>query len=133
MSDKNHFNATRILILLAVLTAVEVAWAVVPLGLSTLMLRLGLIVMALWKGYLIFMFFMHMKFEGWIVKGLLVPTVPLMMIVVFANMPDTSYNDHLVYPAGSMATPDGAQVLELRDVAGHGHEGGEDHGDSGGH
>lgn len=122
MSDDNHFNAKRILILLAVLTAIEVAWGVGLHGVLTpFLLRLGLILMALWKGYLIFMFFMHMKFEGWIVKGLLVPTVPLMMIVVFANMPDTSFNDELVYPLGSMASPDGGEIHELPEVAGGGH------------
>ncbi|MCB9913813.1 MAG: cytochrome C oxidase subunit IV family protein [Planctomycetes bacterium] len=117
--DHNTFNATRVLILLAVLTAVEVGWALVhePLGIGIWPMRLGLIFLAIWKGYLIFMFFMHMKFEGWILKGLMVPTLPLMCIVVFANMPDTSFNDKIVYPIGSMASSDGAEVVELEDVS----------------
>jgi caa(3)-type oxidase subunit IV len=121
MSDSHEMNSKKVLILLAILTAVEVAWAVVPLGLPVWAMRLGLVVMALWKGYLIFMFFMHMKFEGWIVKGLMLPTVPLMLIVVFANMPDTSFNDHLVYPIGSMVNEDGGEVRELKDVANPNH------------
>ncbi len=115
MSDNHKLNSTRVLILLAVLTALEVAWALwMPVPVWAM--RLGLVGFALWKGYLIFMFFMHMKFEGWIVKGLMVPTVPLMMIVVFANMPDTSFNEHLIYPTGSMADPDGGEVHELEHI-----------------
>jgi len=116
MSDTNEISSTKVLILLAILTAVEVAWAVV-MPIPVWAIRLGLVVLALWKGYLIFMFFMHMKFEGWIVKGLMLPTVPLMLIVVFANMPDTSYNDKLVYPIGSMANPETGEVQELKDIA----------------
>jgi hypothetical protein len=115
-------DSKKVLFLLAVLTAVEVGWAVL-LPIPVWAIRAGLVALALWKGYLIFMFFMHMKFEGWIVKGLMLPTVPLMFILVFANMPDTSFNDKLVYPIGSMASPDGGEVHEIKDVASGGHSG----------
>ena len=120
MSDSHAMDSKKVLILLAILTAVEVGWAVL-LPIPVWAIRAGLIALALWKGYLIFMFFMHMKFEGWIVKGLMLPTVPLMFIVVLANMPDTSFNDKLVYPIGSMASPDGGDVHEIKHVAAGGH------------
>lgn len=96
MSESHGFNTNKIFIILFVLTALEVGWA--EIGLPRWAAWSGLLIFAYMKGHLIFTYFMHMKFEGWIVKGLMVPTIPLMMIVVFANMPDTSKNELLVYP-----------------------------------
>ena len=128
MSDSHAMDSKKVLILLAILTAVEVGWAVL-LPIPVWAIRAGLVALALWKGYLIFMFFMHMKFEGWILKGLMLPTVPLMFIVVLANMPDTSYNDNLIYPIGSMVSPDGGEVHEIKDIASGAHSEEEGHAD----
>jgi caa(3)-type oxidase subunit IV len=108
-SEKGHFSAEKVFVALFILTAMEVGWSFLPF-LSTFMLRLGLVIFALWKGYLIFTYFMHMKFEGWVVKGLIAPTLPLVAIVVFATMPDVSMNHKLKYPVGYMRLDDGKVV-----------------------
>jgi len=59
-------------------------------------MRSGLVVFALWKGYLIFTYFMHMKWEGLICKGMVGFTVPLVAILMLANMPDTSFNTQVL-------------------------------------
>jgi cytochrome c oxidase subunit IV len=71
-------------------------------------------VFAFWKGLLIYTYFMHMKFEGWIVKALIAPTPVLVAIVVFAVMPDVSFNSRLDFPVGSQLEKDGT-VVELQD------------------
>lgn len=136
MSETHGFNTNKIFIVLFILTALEVVWA--ELGFPRWAHWGGLLIFAYMKGHLIFTYFMHMKFEGWIVKGLVVPTIPLMMIVVFANMPDTSKNDLLVYPLTEQMDSQTGEIVilnkttraldskELRDM----HHGG---GSSGGH
>ena len=96
------FSANKIFITLFILTAAEVLWGAVLFKHSPHLIKWGgLIVFAFWKGILIYTYFMHMKFEGWIVKCLIAPTPFLIAIVVFALMPDVSNNSHLVYPVGS--------------------------------
>ena len=95
------FSANKIFVMLFVLTMIEVAWGLGFKHSPHLLKWGGLIVFASWKGILIYTYFMHMKFEGWIVKALMIPTPFLIAIVVFALMPDVSHNDRLVYPVGS--------------------------------
>jgi cytochrome c oxidase subunit 4 len=114
MSEKAHFSAEKIFVALFVLTALEVGWSFLPLGVFAI--RLGLIVFAVWKGYLIFTYFMHMKYEGWVVKGLIAPTIPLVAIVIFATMPDVSMNSKLKYPIGYMKLENG-QVVDQEHAA----------------
>lgn len=112
--DQDHgFSANRILLGLCLLTALEVGWSF--LTFATWAVWGGLIVFALWKGFLIFTYFMHMKFEGWIVKGFLLPTIPLMAIVVFAVMPDVSFNHSTKYPIGSMVDARTGEVMQTMD------------------
>jgi len=102
--DHGHatFSANKIFITLFILTAAEVVWGAFLFKHSPHLVKWGgLIVFAFWKGILIYTYFMHMKFEGWIVKSLMIPTPFLIAIVVFALMPDVSHNDRLVYPVGS--------------------------------
>ncbi len=101
--DHGHgFSANKIFITLFLLTAAEVAWGALLFKHSPHLVKWGgLIVFAFWKGSLIYTYFMHMKFEGWIVKCLIAPTPFLIAVVVFALMPDVSNNSHLVYPVGS--------------------------------
>ena len=97
-----HFSANKIFVTLFILTAAEVVWGAFLFKHSPHLVKWGgLIVFAFWKGILIYTYFMHMKFEGWIVKSLMIPTPFLIAIVVFALMPDVSHNDRLVYPVGS--------------------------------
>ncbi|MCH2106931.1 MAG: hypothetical protein MK291_09850, partial [Planctomycetes bacterium] len=45
---------------------------------------------------------------------LIAPTIPLVAIVVFANMPDTSFNDDMLYPVGSQLDVELKYVNELQ-------------------
>ena len=125
MTEQHHFSANRIFVILFALTAIEVAWSFFPF--PRWALWGGLLIFAFYKGFFIFTYFMHMKYEGWICKALIAPVVPLVGIVLFATMPDVAYNEKLVYPQGSYLDPaTGDVVLELPDGAhgdaGHGDE-----------
>lgn len=111
MSETHGFNTNKIFGMLLLFTLLEVGWAFLPF--PRWALWGGLLIFAYMKGYLIFTYFMHMKFEGWIVKGLMVPTIPLMMIVVFANMPDTSKNGLLVYPLTEQLDAESGSIVVL--------------------
>ena len=93
------YSIGKIFIALFVLTALEVAWGIF-LREPRWLLWSGLIICMLIKGLLIFMYFMHMKFERWIVWGLIVSTPALVAVVLFANMPDTAFNDLRDHPVG---------------------------------
>jgi caa(3)-type oxidase subunit IV len=114
MSDHAHaeFDANKIFVALIILTAVEVAWGLFMPGPEWFVWG-GLIGMALWKGFLIFSYFMHFKFEGWIVKGLILPTPFLMMVVVFAIMPDVAMNSRMDYELTEMLDPDTGEIVGL--------------------
>jgi cytochrome c oxidase subunit IV len=104
--DSSHgeghgFSANKIFLTLFALTAVEVGWGLGFQHSPHWIKWGGLMAFALWKGILIYSYFMHMKFEGWIVKSLMIPTPFLIAVVIFALMPDVSHNDQLVYPVGS--------------------------------
>ena len=101
------FSANKIFVMLCALMAIEVAWGAILFKHSPHLVKWGgLVVFAFWKGMLIYTYFMHMKFEGWIVKCLIAPTPVLIAVVVFALMPDVSNNSKLVYPVGSQLDKD---------------------------
>ena len=122
MSGEHSFSAQRVFYTLFILTAVEVVWGYAFNGAARSILWGGLLVCAFWKGALIFMYFMHMKFEGWIVKVLIAPTIPLMAVVVFALMPDVAKNDRILYDVADQLDEETGVVVQI----GHG---GADHGD----
>lgn len=99
--DDHGFSANKIFWTLFILTMIEVGWSVVFKHQAHWIKWGGLCVFAFWKGLLIFTYFMHMKFEGWLVKALVAPTPILIMILVCALLPDVSLNDRLIYPVGS--------------------------------
>ncbi|MEX1024586.1 MAG: cytochrome C oxidase subunit IV family protein [Planctomycetota bacterium] len=117
MSQDKHFNANKVFIGLIILTAVEVAYGVIGgrnyLDLPKGLLWGGLIFMAIWKALLIAWYFMHLKFEGWIVKGLILPT-PFLIAVIFGYvLPDLADDEsNLVYPIGSMVEAKSGAVYE---------------------
>ena len=114
------FSANKIFITLFILTAAEVLWGAVLFKHSPHLVKWGgLSVFAFWKGILIYTYFMHMKFEGWIVKCLLAPTPFLIAIVVFALMPDVSNNSNLVYPVGSQIDKSGTHPGKVVGLADH--------------
>jgi caa(3)-type oxidase subunit IV len=126
--DDHGFNANKIFWVLFVLTAVEVGWSLIFKHVALLenaprwLMWGGLLGFAFWKGTLIYMYFMHMKFEGPVVKWLMRPTPVLMAIVVFALMPDIGRNDQLVYPVGTQLERDG-KVRPMWDDQQHGAHG----------
>jgi caa(3)-type oxidase subunit IV len=103
------FSANKIFLTLFVLTAVEVAWSLVFHSSPAWLKWGGLLVFACWKGTLIYMYFMHMKFEGWIVKALIAPTPVLIAIILFALMPDVSFNERLDWDVGAQMDKSGRQ------------------------
>lgn len=113
MSDheKIHFNAEQIFIKLFILTAAEVGWGYLAKDWGKILLWGGLILCAIWKAVLIAVYFMHLKFEGWIVKGLIVPT-PILVLVIFGYvMPDIANKEgNLIHPIGAMLDPTTGEV-----------------------
>lgn len=116
MSDSGHyeFNANKIFAWLFIFTVAEVAWGYVGdwLGWGRILLWGGLMGFAFFKGLYIAVYFMHLKFEGWIVKGLILPTPFLIAVILLAISPDVSRNKHLVHNVGSMYDPDTGEVHE---------------------
>ncbi len=112
MSDDHQFSADKIFGFLFLYTALEVAWGTL-FDFPRWAIWGGLLIFAFLKGYLIFTWFMHMKFEGWVVKGLVAPTIPLVAIVLFANMPDTSYNDNMLHNIGDQLDTKTGEVVGL--------------------
>ena len=113
MSHQPEFNPQKIFLILFTLTAVEVAWGMSISHEMKWLLWGGLMVFALWKGMLIFMYFMHMKFEGWIVKCLIAPTPIMIAIVFFALVPDVASNDKLIYHLTDQFDPHQGKVVEI--------------------
>ena len=106
------YSVTRIFWTLFALTAIEVAWGMF-LRDPRWLLWCGLLICALIKGLLIFMYFMHMRFERYIVWSLIGPTPVLVAIVLFANMPDTSFNENRDHPVGYLIDQSGNVVNGL--------------------
>ncbi len=122
MSDhaEHGFNSTRIFLMLLALTAIEVLLSIIQVhvldhAIPKPLYWGGLAFFALWKGVLIFNYFMHMKFEGWIVKGLVAPTIFLVIVILAALQPDLVSNDKLVNPLGSMVNEETGVIEPMND------------------
>ncbi len=123
--DAKHFNAEKVFVRLFVLTMLEVGWGYAGhhFGWNKLMLWGGLLFFAFFKGWLIAVYFMHLKFEGWVVKSLILPTPFLIMVIMGYVMPDVADEEsNLVHPIGSMVDKDSGLVVDdLRDDRHPGH------------
>ncbi len=118
MSDDHQFNAERIFIQLFILTAVEVAWGYAFADSGRPLLWGGLIFAAIWKAWLIAQHFMHFKYEGWIIKSLIIPTPFLIAYVMVMISPDISRSDRLVEPIGAVYDPaDGGVKDHMEDLS----------------
>ena len=107
------YSIFRIFIVLFVLTAIEVVWGMFFRD-PRWLLWFGLITCMVIKGLLIFMYFMHMRFERFIVWSLVVPTPALVAIVVCALLPDVAFNDdHRDHPVGYLIDKTGEVVNAL--------------------
>ena len=83
--DTTHARPNYILIwvYLFVLTVAEVLVAFVS-GMPKLMLMLILVAMALWKAWLVALYFMHLKFEKWRLRTIFIIPLPLAVLLVIA-------------------------------------------------
>jgi len=85
-----HPNYMAVFYALIVLTILELAWASL---IHPLVPRIsGLIIMAVIKALLVAMYFMHLKFEGRMIYTILVASLCLAAVLVFALMPDMTYS-----------------------------------------
>ncbi len=117
MSGDKHFNADKIFLGLFIFTALEVLWGY-AFGVWThpgkLVLWGGLLFFAFLKGWLIAIYFMHLKFEGWVVKSLLLPTPFLVMVLLGYVMPDVGKQIEdggpLINPIGASLDPETGEV-----------------------
>lgn len=113
------YNVKKLWIALLVLTLIEVLIGI-PREPRWLIWS-GLLLCATWKGALIFMYFMHMKYERFIVWSLIAPTPILVAVVVFAIMPDVSFNDGIRdHPVGDQLNREG-QVVSMEESRSGGH------------
>ena len=117
MSNDKHFNANRIFVALLVFTLLEVAWGYFggarKFDWNKTMLWGGLLFFASLKGWLIAVYFMHLKFEGWVIKSLILPTPFLVMVIMgYIGNDVADGTAPLVHPIGSMMVPDTGVVNE---------------------
>src|SRR5262245_8630862 len=109
-----HFSAEKVFIGLFILTALEVGWGLggKHFHWGRMMLWGGLLFFAFLKGWLIAVYFMHLKFEGWVVKSLILPTPFLIMVIFGYVMPDVADKEtRLVHPVGSEVDPATGRVI----------------------
>jgi hypothetical protein len=80
-----------------------------------MMLWGGLLFFAFLKGWLIAVYFMHLKFEGWVVKSLILPTPFLIMVIFGYVMPDVADDEsRLIHPIGTEVDPaTGRAVVDM--------------------
>ena len=108
--DSLGYSVKRVFIILFLLTFFEVVWGLTLHNAARIILWGGLLIFAFAKGALIFMYFMHMKYEKILVWSLVVPTIPLIGIILFALMPDLSFNSRRDYPVGRRLDVEGSVV-----------------------
>lgn len=110
-----HFSENKILLQLLVFTVLEVGWGLAGkhFGWNRLSLWGGLLFFAFLKGWLIAVYFMHLKFEGWVVKSLILPTPFLVMVIMGYVLPDVADDETpLVHPVGAAVDPATGLVIE---------------------
>jgi len=119
MSDDahdKHFSPEKIFLWLIIFTAAEVIWGVWGPD-SKVALWGGLLFCAFLKGWLIAVYFMHLRFEGWVVKSLILPTPFLIMVFFGYVSPDIAAPDHMIYPLGSMVDVETGKVHDILNVS----------------
>ncbi len=111
-----QFSVKKLWILLLVLTAAEVGYGEIGnrhFYDQKLLLWGGLLTFAYFKGYYIFQYFMHMKYEGAIVKGNVWFTVPLVVYLMIMIWPDTAANDKLNYEIAHQLDPMTGEIATI--------------------
>ena len=98
MSDPANKTIYRnVLLSLLVLTGLTVGASQIDLGTAT-NLVLGLLIACI-KASLVVLFFMHLKYEARWWAGIVIIPLVLVMIIIFANFPDTGMNGDFTTPA----------------------------------
>jgi cytochrome c oxidase subunit IV len=124
--DKHkHFSPEKIFAWLFLFTGAEVGFGYAFHDWNKLFLWSGLGIFAFLKGWLIMVYFMHLKFEGWVVKSMLIPTLLLMGVIWGYVSPDIARSDIVDHPIGSMydnATGEVVPDLSHWDPPKHGDE-----------
>ncbi len=107
------FNPIVIFFILVGLTAIS--WGADKLQGSLSVLTISVLVMfvSVSKASLVIAFFMHFKYEGWIVKALVAPTPFLVAVVVFAIMPDVAKNSRMDHRITDQADPVTGEIVTL--------------------
>lgn len=117
--DVMHFSANKVFAGLFLFTMCEVGWGLLGkhAEFNRLMLWGGLLFFAFLKGWLIAVYFMHLRFEGWVVKSLILPTPFLVMVIFGYVMPDVANKEgRLIHPIGSAVDPKTGNVVEDMEV-----------------
>ena len=128
------YSIKKIFIILFVLTAIEVFWGMFFAESSRVVLWSGLLICAVWKGVLIFMYFMHMKYEKALVWSLILPTPLLIIVIVAALSPDVAFNQDIRdHRLGEMLTPDGESFEDMVEADARRNDEAGDEGGGGGH
>lgn len=111
MAADKQFSPEKVFLWLFIFTVAEVAFGLVFHDARKLFLWSGLGIFAFLKGWLIMVYFMHLKFEGWVVKSLILPT-PLLVLVIWGYVsPDVSKSEILDAPIGSMYDNETGEVV----------------------
>ena len=115
----------KVFFVLLVFTIAEYCYASFLPGISFITLVLGLMAMAIFKASLVGLYFMHLKFEGKWVYGMLIPAGILAIILTTALIPDVALhpvvedNPDLEGIESTPVQPDAsASILRLPDLAG---------------
>lgn len=110
--DNKHFSPERVFVYLFILTALEVGWGSLGYELEwgKPMLWGGLLFFAAYKAWLIAVYFMHLKFEGWVVWSLILPTPLLILVIMGYVSSDVGDGSRHIHPIGAMLDPGEGEV-----------------------
>lgn len=116
----------RIFFVLMVFTIAEYCYATYLPNISFFALVSGLMAMAIFKASLVGLYFMHLKFEGKWVYGMLIPAGILAIILTTALIPDVAMQPPITednpdlegVPTRPIQPDAAASVLRLPDLAG---------------
>jgi cytochrome c oxidase subunit 4 len=89
-AEPNYFG---IIIVLAILTATEIAVVFMPI--PKFLTGLMLVVLALWKAAMVALYFMHLKFEKTTLGIIAVTPLVLCALLMFALLPDADPDTNL--------------------------------------
>ena len=78
----------KVLVWLTFLTATEIIWAMPSVGIPRGMMISGLAIMAAIKAFLVALYYMHLKYEGKVLWGVIVFPCLLVIVMISGFLPD---------------------------------------------